>query len=120
MSRLGRVNFKDSQRSPFLATGGAEEASRSLSEKTLREIDEEVHRIISESVEKVRHILETRKQCLIALTERLYEVESIDADELKEIIEANAPGPLVVPGTANVAKKALLDKDEPGSQAENA
>lgn len=98
MSRLGRVNFKNSNRSAFLATGG-EESLRSVSEKTLREIDSEVQRFIEESIEKVRHILGVRKDALIALTERLIEVESVDGEELKQIVEANSPGPLVVPGT---------------------
>jgi len=47
----------------------------------------------------VRHILELRRPSLEALTKRLIEVESVDADELKKIIEKNSPGPLVVPGT---------------------
>jgi len=102
MSHLGRINFKESNRSAFLAGGGGEEAIRSVSEKTQREIDEEVRRIIEDSVQKVRLILEARKECLVALTERLFEVESVDADELKSIVDENAPGPLVVPGTETV------------------
>ena len=47
----------------------------------------------------MRHILELRRASLEALTRRLIEVESVDADELKRIIEENSPGPLVVPGT---------------------
>ena len=98
MSGLGRVNYKDSNRSAFLVSGG-EEAVRQVSENTLRHIDEEVRRIIDESIEKVRHILEVRKEALIALTERLIDVESVDGDELKDIVDENSPGPLVVPGT---------------------
>jgi len=99
MSRLGRVNYRESNRSPFLAIAGGEEHIRNCSEETMREIDQEVRRIIDESIEKTRHILETRRASLEALTRRLMEVESIDADELKRIVEENSPGPLVVPGT---------------------
>ncbi|MEE2639309.1 MAG: ATP-dependent zinc metalloprotease FtsH [Planctomycetota bacterium] len=98
MSRMGRVNYKDSNRSAFLASGG-EESGRTVSEKTQREIDEEVRRFIEESIEKVRNILAVRKESLIALTQRLIEIESVDGDELKEIVDASSPGPLVVPGT---------------------
>ena len=58
MSRLGRVNFRESNRSPFLAGAGAE-LSRppTFSEKTAREIDQEVRRIVEESLEKVRTLL---------------------------------------------------------------
>jgi cell division protease FtsH len=99
MSRLGRVNYRDSNRSPFLAVASGEESVRHCSEQTMREIDEEVRRFIDEAIEKVRHILEIRRASLEALTKRLIEVESIDADELKRILEENSPGPLVVPGT---------------------
>jgi cell division protease FtsH len=99
MSRLGRVNYRESNRSPFLAAASGEEGSHHCSEQTLREIDQEVRRIIDEAIERVRHILDLRRPSLEALTRRLIEVESVDADELKKIIEKNSPGPLVVPGT---------------------
>jgi cell division protease FtsH len=98
MSRLGRVNFRDSNQNIFLA-GGGDEMPRKHSEQTARQIDEEVARILDEGLERVRHILDTRRAALIALTERLIEVESIDSDELHRIIELSSPGPLVVPGT---------------------
>ena len=60
MSRLGRVNYRESSRSPFLSSGGEMTREHSHSEQTAREIDQEVKRIIDESMEKVRHILETR------------------------------------------------------------
>ncbi len=105
MSRLGRVNYRERARSPFLVAGGGEDTGRSHSEHTAREIDEEVKRIIDEAIERVRHILDSRREALIALTKRLMDVESIDADELKEIIEDTSPGPLVVPGTNMVSPR---------------
>ncbi len=99
MSRLGRVNYRESNRSPFLAMASGDESTRHCSEQTMREIDQEVRRFIDEAIEKVRHILEMRRASLEALTKRLMDVESIDADELKRIVEENSPTPLVVPGT---------------------
>ena len=64
-----------------------------------KNIDSEVKRIIEQAIEAVRETLIVRKQALVALTERLIEVESVDADELQEIIDENSPGPLLVPGT---------------------
>ncbi|MCH5373872.1 MAG: ATP-dependent zinc metalloprotease FtsH, partial [Planctomycetes bacterium] len=98
MSRLGRVNYRESGRSIFLAPA-SDERVRSHSEKTAREIDEEIRRIIDEAIEKVRHILETRRNALEAMTRRLIDVESIDSHELVEIVEENSPGPRIVPGT---------------------
>jgi cell division protease FtsH len=99
MSRLGRVNYRESNRSPFLAIAGGEEQVRACSQETLREIDQEVRRFIDQAIEKVRHILDVRRSALEALTKRLIEVESIDSSELKKIVEEASPGPLLVPGT---------------------
>ncbi len=100
MSRLGRISYRESSRSPFLATAGMDERPRTYSETTAREIDVEVKRIIDEAIEQVRQILISRQDALEALTHRLIEIESIDADELKRLIEENSPGPRVVPGTS--------------------
>ena len=117
MSRLGRVNYCESNRSPFLAAAGGEETLRSHSEQTAREIDEETTRIINESLEKVRQILEVRHDALVALTERLIEVESVDAAELMRIIDETSPGPVVVPGTL---PKARVKETEVAERAEGA
>ncbi|MCA9268980.1 MAG: ATP-dependent zinc metalloprotease FtsH [Planctomycetales bacterium] len=99
MSRLGRVNYRQSGRSVFLAGGPSDEMVRHYSEQTAREIDQELRRIVNEAIERVRHILEHRRPALEALTDRLIEVESVDATELKRIIDAASPGPSIVPGT---------------------
>jgi len=99
MSKLGRVNYRGSSRSPFLATVGGEESLRTHSERTAREIDEEVRRIIDEAMEQVHRILALRRDALEALTARLIEIESVDADELTRIVEEHAKRPAVAPGT---------------------
>ena len=99
MSSLGRVNYGASRSSAFLLSNPGEESTGHYSEQTSREIDIEVKRIIDEAIEKVRHILEVRHDALLAVTNRLIAVESIDAKELREIIERTSPGPVIVPGT---------------------
>ena len=100
MSRLGRVTYRESPRSPFLAAAGADMPSaRSHSEETAREIDEEVRRIIDRSIEQVRRILETRRDALEAVAKRLIESEVIDGSELRELVEAATDSPQLVPGT---------------------
>ncbi len=99
MSRLGRINLRSSQRSAFLVGMPVDDSRRDYSEQTAREVDQEVTRILEEGVEGVRHILDVRRAALEALTGRLIEVESIGADELRQIVEESSPGPLVVPRT---------------------
>jgi cell division protease FtsH len=104
MSRLGRVNYRESNRAAFLA-GGEVGRERGFSEHTAREIDGEVRRIIDEAIDKVRQILSARRPALAGLAQRLIEREVIDADELRRIIEENSPTPQIVPGTASERKR---------------
>jgi cell division protease FtsH len=55
--------------------------------------------------------LDSRRAALLALTDRLMEVESVDASELKRIIDENSPGPLVVPGTAAANRPAVVSSE---------
>ncbi len=105
MSRLGRVNYRESNRSPFLAGGGEFPRMQNHSEQTVREIDEEVKRIIDEGLERVRHILGKRRAALDATSQELMEQEVIDSEELSRIIEENSPSPMIVPGTDSELKR---------------
>lgn len=99
MSTLGRVNYKEDRSNPFLAGSTNDLGGRAYSEVTAREIDEEVKQIIDQAILRVRHILDVRHDALVALTNRLIEIESVDHNELKQIVEENSSGPMVVPGT---------------------
>jgi cell division protease FtsH len=112
MSRLGKVNYRESRRSAFLMTGEDFPRERSHSEQTTREIDEEIARIVADSLAKVRGILQDRRKTLVALAERLIEKEVIDNSELRQIIEANSPSVMIVPGTTDAARRTA---DEPAA-----
>ncbi len=115
MSRLGKVNFRESRRSAFLAGGDDLSRERSHSEQTCREIDEEIARIVHEALGNVRHVLQTRRRALVALAARLIEKEVIDTEELKQIVEANSPSAVLVPGTADLpARRAPEEHAMPG------
>ncbi len=113
MSRLGRINYRENHSSPFMAGAMDFSRERHHSEETAREIDQEIRRLVDESLEKVRHILETRRKALEALANRLIDKEVIDADELREVIEANSPSPVIVPGTDSAPKRPPPAKTEP-------
>ena len=106
MSRLGRINFRDSNRSAFLPGTDMGRMSHH-SEQTTREIDEEVKRIIDEGLERVRDILGSRRETLEAITQRLMEQEVIDSEELAEVIEESSPNPKIVPGTSAEPRRAV-------------
>ena len=112
MSRMGKVNYRESNRSPFLAGAAGESFGREHSEQTAREIDQEVKRLIDEAIQKTRTILGERRGALEALAQRLIEVEVVDSDDLKSIMDANIAGPRVVPGT-NTGSVAASTKTAP-------
>ncbi len=99
MSKLGRINFRDSNRNPFLVSALEIPRSQHHSEQTAREIDQEVKRILDEGLNRTRHILESRRAALEAVSQQLIKQEVIDSTELKQLIESNSPSPMIVPGT---------------------
>lgn len=108
MSRLGRVNYRKGASSPFLATGGGEGSPTVLSEEMAKRVDQEVVRILDEALAQTREILEQRREALEAVTQRLLEVESIDHDELKRLLDENCNGPWLVPGTQGLQPRARV------------
>ena len=116
MSRLGRVNYRESGRTPFLGGGGAESIGRDHSEQTAREIDEEVIRIVDDMGQRTRQILMERRQALESVTDRLMEIEVMDAEELGRLIDETLPGPRVMPGTQ---AKPTAAAEEPTSESQS-
>ncbi len=116
MSRLGRVNYHGGTRSAFLMS--PDDGAHAHSEQTAREIDQEIQRIISTAIERVRHILELRHASLEGISRRLVEVEAIDSEELSRIVEETSPGPFVMPGTTEQPGR-LLSSDPAESSGES-
>jgi len=92
MSQLGRVTYREGAQHSMLGEAADFPPPRSHSEQTAREIDQEIKRIIDGMTERVRHILQTRRETLVALADQLIEKETIDTAELEKIVTATAPG----------------------------
>lgn len=117
MSRLGRVNYKESARSPFLV-GNEGFSGSTHSEQTAHEIDQEVKKIIDDALSKVRHILSSRRETLVALSKRLIECEVMDGEELREIVDQTSSSPQIVPGTESTVSKTPSPVEEEPPTAE--
>ncbi|MCX8109921.1 MAG: cell division protein FtsH, partial [Syntrophorhabdaceae bacterium] len=89
--KLGYVTFEKDRKPLFLditpSFGG-----KDYSEETAREIDNEVKSIIDESYKKVKKILSDNKDLLEKVAQTLLERESIDGEELRQIINGNKVG----------------------------
>ncbi len=115
MSRLGRVNYRKSMSSPFLAGGGGDGHQTALSEEMAKQIDKEVVRILDDALAQTREILEQRREALEAVTQRLLEIESMDNDELRRLLDKHSTGPWLVPGTRTEKPRAKIHvPDNPG------
>jgi len=116
---LGTVHYSERRSSPFLGLTTAGEPAHS--EETIREIDLEVKRIIDECLATVLQILRDRKVVLEQMTKELLEVEVMDADHLKRILDEHHPGAQIVPGTfvEKLAENAESDVTSSGKDSES-
>ncbi len=83
--RLGRVSYQTEGRSPFLPGGGAH--SDAWSQRTAREIDLEVRRVLDEAHAVARSILDRRRLALEDLATLLIERETLDAAEFLAVLD---------------------------------
>lgn len=98
--KLGRVNYREAKRSPFLNGAPTGNSDYVHSEHTLREIDLEIRRIIDECMEISREILRSQRPVLEQMTSELIEREVMSGDQLKVILDAHKTGPQLKPGTS--------------------
>ena len=87
MSKLGRINFRDSNRNPFLVSALEAPRSQYHSEQTAREIDQEVRTLIQVQYDKVKLLLTEKKERIEVIARALLERETLDAEELKALYE---------------------------------
>ena len=95
---LGRMHYTESARSQFLGSG-AGVADTVHSEQTIRDIDLETKRIIDEASRAAYEVLDARRDLLHHLARELMEIEVMDAQRLKQIIDEHKSGPQISPGT---------------------
>jgi cell division protease FtsH len=91
---LGIVNYAGHKRSAFLDSPFAPDRG-DYAEDTARKIDAEVKRILVEAHDVALRELRARRDVLDRLSERLLEIEVIEADELKTIMKAAVEPPVI-------------------------
>ncbi|MCH8830556.1 MAG: ATP-dependent zinc metalloprotease FtsH [Planctomycetes bacterium] len=101
--KLGRVYYSESSRSSYLGFGQSVPVDIVHSEDTIREIDLEVQRIITEASDVVHEILVSRREVLDHMCRDLMESEVMDADHLKRILDQYKTSPQISPGTHALA-----------------
>jgi cell division protease FtsH len=92
MSRLGPLTFGKKEEQIFLGREIAQH--RDFSEETARQIDLEVRRLIDEAYQSARTIIEANKDPMHRIAAALLERETIDAEEVRMLIEGKQLPPM--------------------------
>jgi cell division protease FtsH len=92
MSRLGPLTFGKKEEQIFLGREIAQH--RDFSEETARQIDLEVRRLIDEAYQAAHGILEAHKDAMHRIAAALLERETIDADEVKMLLDGKDLPPM--------------------------
>jgi len=94
--RLGMVEYGEHEDYVFL--GRDISRARAYSEATAQEIDHEVKRLCDDAYQKALELLTQRKDTLIAIAKALLEYETLDGNQIREIINhgklMNPPPPI--------------------------
>jgi cell division protease FtsH len=77
--------------------GGSVTKTTNMSAATMQKCDAEIRKIIDEQYKVARVILEANREKVEIMTKTLLEWETIDADQINDIIEGRPPRPPKVP-----------------------
>jgi len=89
---LGMVQLAPAQNA-FLGTGGAYMGEKPFSDQTASLVDAEVLRIINESHDEAKRLLETHRGALDKLAEALLSHETLDEREILDVTGLTPPPP---------------------------
>ncbi len=89
---MGPIMYDEDESHQFLG-GPGQGGSKMKSGETISKLDKEVRKVIDSCYEQARQILEENRDKLDAMAEALMKYETIDADQLKDIMEGRDPRP---------------------------
>ena len=92
---LGPMVYADNEGEVFL--GRSVTKTTHVSEATMQKVDNEIRRIIDEQYSVARKILEDNRDKVEVMTRALLEWETIDADQIEDIIQNRPPRPPKTP-----------------------
>ncbi|GHB04093.1 ATP-dependent zinc metalloprotease FtsH [Modicisalibacter luteus] len=91
-AEMGPIMYDEDESHQFLG-GPGQGGNKLKSGETTTRLDKEVRRIIDECYNQAKQLLEENRDKLDIMAEALMQYETIDADQLKDIIEGRKPRP---------------------------
>jgi len=118
---LGPMVYGENEGEVFL--GRSVTTHKNMSEATMQKVDGEVRRIVDEQYAIARKLIEANKDKIEAMTKALLEWETIDSDQIKDIMDGRPPRPPKPPQisstTSNESPPVKSDKQgEPAAPQE--
>ncbi len=107
---LGPMVYGENEGEVFL--GRSVTTHKNMSEATMQKVDAEIRRILDEQYALSRRLLEENRDKVEAMTAALLEWETIDADQIKDIMDGNPPRPPKPPGQST---KPAADNNSSGA-----
>jgi cell division protease FtsH len=88
---LGPMVYAENEGEVFLGRSITKQVN--VSEETMQKVDKVIRRIIDERYNVARHLIEEHQDKMHALAKALLEWETIDSDQIEDIMEGRAPRP---------------------------
>ena len=83
----------------------------------MQKVDAEIRRIIDEQYALAKRLLDENRDKVEAMTQALLEWETIDADQINDIMAGNTPRPPQPPGSSTPTPSAPAAADASGAAA---
>jgi cell division protease FtsH len=112
---LGTMVYGENEGEIFL--GRSIQTHKNVSEATMQKVDAEIRRIVDQQYRVARTLLEDNRDKVEAMTKALLEWETIDADQISDIMEGKPPRPPKPSGSSQKPSKPASDG---GAQGETA
>ena len=113
---LGPMVYGDNEGEVFL--GRSITTHKNLSDVTMQKVDKEIRQILDDQYALAKKILTESRDKVEVMTDALMEWETIDADQIKDIMEGRAPRP-PKPSQATVTPPPAPDNNTPSAPAPN-
>jgi len=96
---LGPMVYAENEGEVFL--GRSVTSTKNVSESTMQKVDNEIRRIIDEQYQLAKRLIIENREKVEAMTKALLEWETIDADQINDIVEGKPPRPPKPPSSPN-------------------
>src|SRR5437667_3351 len=112
---LGPMVYGENEGEVFL--GRTVTTHKNVSEATMQKVDAEIRRIIDQQYRIARRLLEDNRDKVEAMAKALLELETIDADQIADIMAGKPPRPPKPSGSQSAAKPPAGDGAAEGATA---